>query len=285
MREAIRQALIDGVPEVEGRVYEPFAAGPETEKPYLIVRETAEEDNTEWAGFRGRAEVWPYVEQGSLKDIDDLSKKIALALNMQLLEGDDGDALTCIHDGSGEDIVDEDWDALTRCVYFYALALQPAGTPGPVENDPWIDALVDWTKEKLGEGYNVYGGKLPASYKRPAVLWRLDNAQIDDAGALAFDVTKQVACHVFGRNAVEEGDIAISIAEQMGAAVKIPLKPSERVYMTLQSINATLYTDAMKQGHLRAILKRRTKRPREDVALIGKVSTDGHIEKGDIDNG
>ncbi len=280
MREAIRQALIDGVPEVEGRVYEPFAAGPETEKPYLIVRETAEEDNTEWAGFRGRVEVWPYVEQGSLKDVDDLSKKIALALNMQLLEGDDGDALTCIHDGSGEDIVDEDWDALTRCVYFYALALQPAGTPGPVENDPWIDALVDWTKEKLGEGYNVYGGKLPASYKRPAVLWRLDNTSIDDAGALAFVVSKQVACHIFGRNAIEEGNIAISIAEQMGAAVKIPLKPSERLYMTLQSINATLYTDALKQGHLRAILTRRTKRPREEVAKIAEVTTGGIITKG-----
>lgn len=280
MREAIRQALIDGVPEVEGRVYEPFAAGPETEKPYLIVRETAEEDNTEWAGFRGRVEVWPYVEQGSLKEVDDLSKKIALALNMQLLEGDDGDALTCIHDGSGEDIVDEDWDALTRCVYFYALALQPAGTPGPVENDPWIDALVDWTKEKLGEGYNVYGGKLPASYKRPAVLWRLDNTSIDDAGALAFVVSKQVACHIFGRNAIEEGNIAISIAEQMGAAVKIPLKPSERLYMTLQSINATLYTDALKQGHLRAILTRRTKRPREEVAKIAEVTTGGIITKG-----
>lgn len=280
MREAIRQALIDGVPEVEGRVYEPFAAGPETEKPYLIVRETAEEDNTEWAGFRGRVEVWPYVEQGSLKDVDDLSKKIALALNMQLLEGDDGDALTCIHDGSGEDIVDEDWDALTRCVYFYALALQPAGTPGPVENDPWIDALVDWTKEKLGEGYNVYGGKLPASYKRPAVLWRLDNTSIDDAGALAFVVSKQVACHIFGRNAVEEGNIAISIAEQMGAAVKIPMKPSERLYMTLQSINATLYTDALKQGHLRAILTRRTKRLREEVAKIAEVTTGGIITKG-----
>lgn len=280
MREAIRQALIDGVPEVEGRVFEPFAAGPETEKPYLIVRETAEEDNTEWAGFRGRVEVWPYVEQGSLKDVDDLSKEIALALNMQLLEGDDGDALTCIHDGSGEDIVDEEWDALTRCVYFYALALQPAGTPGPAENDPWIDALVSWTKEKLGDGYNVYGGKLPASYKRPAVLWRLDNTSIDDAGALAFVVSKQVACHIFGRNAIEEGNIAISIAEQMGAAVKIPLKPSERLYMTLQSINATLYTDALKQGHLRAILTRRLKRPREEVAKIAKVTTDGIITKG-----
>lgn len=280
MREAIRQALIDGVPEVEDRVFEPFAAGPETEKPYLIVRETAEEDNTEWAGFRGRVEVWPYVEQGSLKDVDDLSKEIAVALNMKLLEGDDGDALTCIHDGSGEDIVDEEWDALTRCVYFYALALQPAGTPGPVENDPWIDALVDWTKEKLGEGYNVYGGKLPASYKRPAVLWRLDNTSIDDAGALSFVVRKQAACHVFGRNAIEEGNIAINIAEQMGAAVKIPLKPSERLYMTLQSINATLYTDALKQGHLRAILTRRTKRPREEVAKISEVTTGGIITKG-----
>lgn len=281
MREIIRTALINGVPEVEGRVFEPFAAGPDTEKPYLIVKETAEDDNTEWAGFRGRVEVWPYVEQGSLQEVDALSKEIVAALNMQLLEDDGGDALTCIHDGAGEDITDTDWDALTRCVFFYALALQPAGTPGPLENDPWIDALLTWTAGIFGEGYHVYGGRLPPGYIRPAILWRLDTASIEDAGALAFDVKKRVACHIFGRNAVEEANIAAEIAERMGAAYKIPLKPPERLYMTLQTLDATLYTDAMKQGHLRAILSRRTRRPREDVPYIGQVSTDGHITKGD----
>lgn len=285
MRDMIRAALIDGVPEVEGRVFEPFAAGPDTEKPYLIVKETAEDDNTEWAGFRARVEVWPYVEQGSMMEADAISKEVIAALDMQPLKDDDGDMLTCIHDGTGEDITDEEWDALTRCVFFYALAIQPAGTPGPLDNDPWIDALVTWTQDKLGEGYNVYGGRLPTTYSRPSVLWRLDSATMEDAGALAFDVKKQVACHVFGRNAVEEANIAAFIAEWLGATVKIPLKPSERSYMTLQTINATLYTDSMKQGHLRAILSRRTRRPREEVPLMGKAGIDGTILKGDSTNG
>lgn len=285
MRDMIRAALIDGVPEVEGRVFEPFAAGPDTEKPYLIVKETAEDDNTEWAGFRARVEVWPYVEQGSMTEADAISKEVIAALNMQPLADDDGDVLTCVHDGTGEDITDEEWDALTRCVFFYALAIQPAGTPGPLENDPWIDALVTWTKDKLGEGYNVYGGRLPPAYERPAVLWRLDNASIEDAGSLAFDVRKQVACHVFGRNAVEEANVAAFLVEWMGATVKIPLRPSERSYMTLQSLNATLYTDSMKQGHLRAILSRRTRRPREEVPLMGAAGFDGTILKGETKNG
>ena len=49
MREAIRQALINGVPEVEGRIFEPHTASADTQKPYLIVRELSESDNTEWA--------------------------------------------------------------------------------------------------------------------------------------------------------------------------------------------------------------------------------------------
>ena len=49
MREAIRNALIAGIPEVEGRIFEPHSASADTQKPYLIVKENAEQDNTEWA--------------------------------------------------------------------------------------------------------------------------------------------------------------------------------------------------------------------------------------------
>ena len=279
MREVIRQALTDGVPEVNGRVFEPFAAGAEIEKPYLVVKEVADDDNTEWAGLRARVEVWAYVEQGSLKATDQLTKEAISALNMQPLPDESGDVLTCIHDSTGEDIIDEEWDALTRCAYFYALAIQPAGTPGSLENDPWINALVTWTRGLLGDAIEVYGGRLPTGYKRPAVLWRLDNLTVDDAGAFAFNVSKQVAGHVFGRNAVEEANIAVSISEEMGNAVKIPLKPSQRLYMTLKTLNTTLYTDALKQGHIRALLTRKTKHPKEDVPTIGHVDTNGILRE------
>ena len=286
MREIIRQALIDGVPEVEGRVFEPWVATADTEKPYLVVRETAESDNVEWAGFRGRIEVWPYVELESLSVVDSLAKEINEALHMKFLADGEGEAITCIADGMGEDISDMDWDALTRCVSFYTLAIQPTETRGTADNDPWVDALVSWTQDLLGKGYEVYGGKIPGTYQRPAVLWRLDNLEITDAGAYAFDVKKKVACHVFGRNAVEETNIAVLIAEHMGSQYKIPLKIAERRFMTLQDLNVSLYTDSMKQGHLRAILSRKTQKPQEEVALMQEFSSQGILNrKGDHDNG
>lgn len=283
MRDAIRNALISGVPEVGGRIFEPHTASADTEKPYLIVKENAEQDNTEWAGFRGRIEVWPYVEESSYTEVDALAKKVAATLNMQLLTGDDGEAVTCISDGMLEDVADTEWQALTRCVNFYVLALQPSDVPGPLNNDPWIDALVVWSKAILGDGYDVQGGQLSVGYKRPAVLWRLDNINIEDCGSLAFDVVKRVACHVFGRNAVEEANIAVKLIEEMGNAVKIPISAAERRYMTLREVSGNVYTDALKQGHIRATLSRRTRRPREEVALIGSLNTDGHIEKGGND--
>ena len=237
MRDAIRNALISGVPEVGGRIFEPHTASADTEKPYLIVKENAEQDNTEWAGFRGRIEVWPYVEESSYTEVDALAKKVAATLNMQLLTGDDGEAVTCISDGMLEDVADTEWQALTRCVNFYVLALQPSDVPGPLNNDPWIDALVVWSKAILGDGYEVQGGQLSVGYKRPAVLWRLDNINIEDCGSLAFDVVKRVACHVFGRNAVEEANIAVKLIEEMGNAVKIPISAAERRYMTLLEVS------------------------------------------------
>lgn len=279
MREAIRNALIAGIPEVEGRIFEPHSASADTQKPYLIVKENAEQDNTEWAGFRGHIEVWPYVEESSYTEVDALAKKVAATLNMQLITDETGDAITCVSDGMLEDVADTEWQALTRCVNFYVLALQPSEVQGPLANDPWIDALVSWTQAILGNGYDVRGGQLPVGYKRPAVLWRLDNIQIEDCGSLAFDVVKGVACHVFGRNAVEEANVAVQLIEEMGNAVKLPISAAERRYMTIRDIKGNVYTDALKQGHIRATVARRTRRPREEVAIIGSVSTDGHIEQ------
>ena len=212
--------------------------------------------------------MWPYVEESSYTEVDALAKKVAAPLNMQLITDETGDAITCVSDGMLEDVADTEWQALTRCVNFYVLALQPSEVQGPLANDPWIDALVSWTQAILGNGYDVRGGQLPVGYKRPAVLWRLDNIQIEDCGSLAFDVVKGVACHVFGRNAVEEANVAVQLIEEMGNAVKLPISAAERRYMTIRDIKGNVYTDALKQGHIRATVARRTRRPRRCGAFF-----------------
>lgn len=278
MREAIRQALINGVPEVEGRIFEPHTASADTQKPYLIVRELSESDNTEWAGFRCRVEVWPYCERTSYIDVDTLAKKINNVLDKQLLGSDDSDAITCIADGMSTDTVDEEWDALTRCVNFYVLALQPATIQGPIINDPWITALVDWSKTILNgiaDGY--YGGILPTGYKRPSVLWRLSNISMEECGMLGFDVIKQITCHIFGRNAVEEINIAAKLAEEIQTAIKIPLDISKRYYMLVRELEVRAYSDASRQGQLEITLSRKVKRPQNELPLMQEATFKGKI--------
>lgn len=279
MRDEVRQALIDGVPEVEGRIFEPHTAAADTPKPYLIVKETSQDDDVDWAGFRQKFEVWPYVEESSYTEVDALAKKINDALDKKLLSTSDGSAFTCMADGMLEDVADKEWQALTRCVNFFVLALQPAEEQGPVINDPWAKALSEWTGKLLGTGYSAYSDKLPVGYMRPAVLWRVDTMSIQDCGALAFDVRKKVVCHVFGRNVTEETAIASQLIEEMGNAVKIPISLSERRYMTLIDVAGRFYTDALKQGHITAMVSRKTKRPREEAPLMAMVGIDGHIEE------
>lgn len=270
------------MPAVEGRVYEPFAADADTPKPYLIVREMAEDAGVSWAGYHARLEVWPYVEQSSLTEVDALQSKIVKALDKQRI-GDAGtEVLTCMYGGTEEDIQDADWDALTRCVYFNVLALHPAGL-APVVNDAWVDALVAWTAAHISNAH-TYGGMLPTDYKLPAILWRLDTTNMTDCGACMVDVNKTLVAHIIASNATEEANLAMQLSSAMRMAIKLPLNVSTKDYMTLQTVHLTLYVDALRQGQLRAELHRKIIRPLPTAELIGQVSTDGHI-RGVIDNG
>lgn len=277
MREAIRNALIEAIPEVQGRIFEPHTATADTQKPYLIVREMAEDDNTAWAGYRARIEIWPYCEQTSYVEVDSLAKKISNALDKQLL-GTNTDTITCIADGMSDDTVDEEWDALTRCVNFYVLALQPATIQGPIVSDDWLTALTDWSKEKLAECVtDCYSGILPTGYKLPSILWRFDGMDIEECGAFGYEVTKNVTCHVFARNAVEELNIAMKLIENIRAAIKIPLDIKNRWYITVKNISGHFYTDSIKQGQIKLSLSRKVKRLYDTAPIMMKTYFDGKI--------
>ena len=280
MREVIRQALVNGIPEVEGRIFEPHTAAADTKKPYLIIRELAENDNTEWAGYRCRVEVWPYCEQSSYVEVDTLAKKVNDCLDKRLLGSDDSEAVTCISDGSSSDVVDKEWDALTRCVNFYVLAVQPANMQGPIINDPWVNALNDWSKKILGDMIvDCYGGILPTGYKRPSILWRVNSMEVEECGRFGFDVIKQLTCHVFGRNSVEEMNIATKLIAEMQSTIKIPLSIPDCIFMLVRNVKGDFCTNALKQGHITATLSRKTRRPQADVPLMEDVKFKGILNK------
>ena len=57
MRKAIRQLLVNNIPEIQGRVYEPHAAGLNTPKPYHELREGDQDPEANWAAISTNVEV------------------------------------------------------------------------------------------------------------------------------------------------------------------------------------------------------------------------------------
>jgi hypothetical protein len=118
MRKAIRQRLIDKIPEVAGRVYEPYMAGPSTKKPYIVLKYGGDIATGMRYGFEVPFEVWLYCERTTFKELDVLeSKAIRALLGVDLVSSSD-QTFSLKYNGSSSDFYDEDWKALTRQLDF-----------------------------------------------------------------------------------------------------------------------------------------------------------------------
>ena len=280
MRLAIRQKLIESIPELGGRVYEPHVAGAKTQKPYAVIRQGVETEETPWSGFRRIIEEWPYVSRTSFKAVDALADKIKATLDKQLLtDTSTGEVFSCLYLGTaGHDFVDEEWDAITRGLRFAVVALQPVNVPETVPNDHWLEALALWTEGILGQDWTVYRGLWPLGYVRPAVMWRIAATEVNTLMASMFEVRKRFVGHVIGRTPNEQNDGVLKIVEALGSAIKVPLNQADRRYMTVIDPRADLQSNAITGGQITVTLQRKTTRPTEEAPLIQKVYISPNIK-------
>ena len=280
MRAAIRQQLVNLIPDIQGRVFEPYAAGAKTEKPYLVIRQGAEVEDTPWTNFRRIVEVWPYLPRTSFQGVDRMASLVAASLDKQLLTTSAGEVFSCVYLGTaGPDFVDEEWDAITRGLRFAILALQPVAVTGEVENDPWLEALAVWTEALLGEAWTVYRSRWPLGYKRPAVLWRLAGVQEpeESLGAVALKVRKTLAGHVLGGNSSQEVSAVVSIVQELSQAIKLPLDVSTRQYMTVEEVKGNCQSDPLAGGQISLTLSRTVRRPIRETPILMEMHGKGNI--------
>lgn len=276
MRMAIRNQLIQAIPEISGRVYEPQVAGPGVEKPYLVVRQGVDTEESPWVGFRRIIEVWPYVARTTFQRVDTLVEKVVAALNGQLLTTQEGGVFTCHYLGTvGADFVDEEWDAITRGLQFAVMALQPVEVPETIANDFWIERLAFWTANVLGPEWTVYRNYWPLGYKRPTVMWRLTRVGIEEQTRAAFKVLKAVQGHILGRTPNEELDGAAKLVQELGTVIKIPLDMTTRRYLMVEKPTVDYRNDALSAGQITLTLTRLVERPTDEVPLIERVYSNG----------
>jgi len=312
MRKAIREALT-AIAEVGERVFEPHAAGADTEKPYIVISMGKDVDESDWAGFRRDIEIWPNVARTSFVSVDSLAQRIIETLS-EPLTTEFGEAFSCIYEGVvGDDVVDVEWDIITRGLRFTVLALQPIPVTEKAPEDPWLTALASWT-EGLLDNWTVYTNKWPLGYQKPCILWREAGEEIQDLNRAVYKETKTLICHVLGDTPNGQLKGAQSIVAGLWEAFKIefsenegpgeeeepPIEPpngdeEEPVeegdetpdekekrprYLTVERVKANFQADALTAGQVTAVLSRVVMRKFTPAPLMQEVAFKLKKKKG-----
>ena len=300
MREAIRDALT-AIAEVGERVFEPHAAGADTEKPYIVISMGQDVDESDWAGFRRGIEIWPNVARTSFVNVDSLAQSIIETLS-EPLTTESGGTFSCIYEGVvGDDVVDVEWDIITRGLRFTVLALQPIPVAEEVPEDPWLTALASWT-EGLLDNWTVYTNKWPLGYQKPCILWRGAGEEIQDLNRAVYKETKTLICHVLGDTPNGQLKGAQSIVAGLWEAFKIEFSenegpgdeeepveegdetPDEKEkrprYLTVERVKANFQADALTAGQVTAVLSRVVMRKFTSAPLMQEVAFKLKKKKG-----
>lgn len=171
LRDAIRTALVAGVPAIGQRWYEPHAASADSIKPFGILRISEGDAGNDWGAASQFVEAWPYVSRDSFSALDGLVAQIIATLDNARLT-DNGVPYLVQHDVTGgRDFIEEAWDAITRPVRFrvYALNFLTGTTYSP---DP-VAALTAWTVATWPGQAQTDPATWNPQDATPAVYWRM----------------------------------------------------------------------------------------------------------------
>jgi hypothetical protein len=276
MRAAIRQKLITDIPDIKGQCYEPQAAGANTPKPYLVIRQGVDSEDNVWTGFRRIIEVWPYVSRTTFQKVDDLANKVIASLDKQLItDSSTGEAFSCQYLGTvGQDYVDNDWDAITRGLRFAVMALQPVESVDNTPLDPYVEALAAWTISKY-TGWHVYKQTWPLGYEKPAIMWRLASEQYSIFNHNSSWRMANIVGHVVSGAYGEQHAMVSELAQALQLAIKIPADSGS--YLTVMNVRTDLRVDGFRQGQIQLTLKGMIKAEELEVPLMMKADSTGHL--------
>ncbi len=246
MRKAIRQILIDNIPQVEGRVYEPHAAGPTTKKPYLVLKEGAQDPGADWSGFATIIEVWPFVARTTFQQVDSLVSQVVDALHRARFAEAGEQYLIDYLGSAGQDFVDTEWDAITRGLRFRVFAL--GWLHGMTfEPDP-VAALKEWTITTWPEIHTD-----PATWNpmdtTPGIYWRLVQLlPAKEATAAVTWMDAQIAGHILAPSAAVRLHWIRSITEGLARERRIRFSDGSPLFFTRAAADSE--ADPMRRGQI-----------------------------------
>lgn len=273
MRMVIRQLLIDNVKTVEGRVYEPHAAGLNTPKPYLVLREGVQDPEADWAAFSTVIEVWPYVKRTSFQQVDSLANAIINTLHRARFSHAGEEYLVDYLGSVGQDFVDKEWDAITRGLRFRVFAL---GWLNGLTYDPDpVKALQEWTKETWPEVHADPGTWSPADVA-PGIYWRMVRLTTTEITAAVNWMEAQINGHILAPSAAVRLSWVRKVTEEL--AQQRRLKMSDGGPLELLRVVADSEADPMRRGQIQLTVRFGVLQPRAQHDVLRKAFAGGDID-------
>lgn len=275
MRLAIRNKLLTDTDLKE--CYEPNIPDKKTQKPYAVTVFKDDTNNGEVVGFKRSIEIWLYDERLSFKTLDKISEEVIKSVNLKVItDPKTRESFTCRFDGIvGQDIVDEEWNAIAKGLKFTVVALHEHTEEN---TDKWLNALSDFTKD-LTE-WPVYLNNWKSNFEVPSILWRVQKQSKERESNTLVKENKTLVCHIVSESKTEISDLIDSIEDNLIDSVKIPYDLADRRYITVESINEDRESDMLTKGQLTVELFRRRMVERNNGPIIEEINSKGTLKEG-----
>ncbi len=272
MRTTLRQILVDNITAVQGRVYEPHAAGLNNPKPYLVLREGVQDPEADWAAFSTVIEVWPYVKRTTFQQVDSLANAIINTLHRARFSYAGGEYLVDYMGSAGPDFVDEEWDAITRGLRFRVFAL---GWLNGLTHDPDPVAILQkWTKDTWSEVHTDPATWSPADVA-PGIYWRMVRLVPVDMTAAISWMEAQINGHILAPSAAVRLGWVRKVTE--GLTKQRRLKMADNGPLELLRVTADSEADPMRRGQIQLTARFGVLQPAAEAKILGRAVVGGAI--------
>jgi len=275
MRAGIRQQLLNSISELNN-CYEPTVPTKDTQKPYAVVLQGDDTDNGEIIGFKRTIEVWLYESRTTFRNLDLLADEVIKSLDMQVITDlKTNEIFTCIFGGAiGQDVVDEEWDAIARGLKFSVIALHEEDE---INTDTWLDALNEYTKGITNT--MVYLNTWKKNFQVPSILWRVKSQSKERENYSLIKESKTLVCHIASNNKNEINKLLDNLEDNLISDLKIPLDLADKRYLTIESISEDREADMLSKGQLTVKFFRRKMVQMKEGPTIDKIHSRGKLSK------
>lgn len=270
MRAAIRQLLVNGVPQVQGRVYEPHAASATTQKPYLVLKVGVQDVETDWAAFSTVIEVWPYVARTTFQQVDVIANAVINTLHRARFSEAGEQYLADYIGTTGQDFVDDEWDAITRGLRFRVFAL---GWLNGLTYDPDpVAALQNWTSETWPEVQTNPVTWTPADIT-PGIYWRMVRLVPVEITAAINWMEAQINGHILAPSAAVRLHWIKRVTEAIAKQRRLTMQGGG--LLEFWKVTADSEADPMRRGQIQLTSRFGVLQPAAEAEVLGRAVVSG----------